>query len=568
MRLTQITIAQLGPFRAPFQMDVDPTVTILTGANDAGKTSVLRALRLLVTNQSASEQDVNRDHLMRAPAAWVKDTGYSLVGEFTIESKDELVGLNRELKGPWTATVRRHPSPQNPVVHYHLRGDGREYQQPDYRIHLPSCVTIGLEPDKDEIRNVIPLDKPNRLESGLLRIAFDAPFNLEKFQQMSEGLWEDSVSHAEQRLNERLQHVVPHSDYFRIRLRAVDGQAQKLSVLVRDMQRGVTPFDYRGAGARKMVQILMRLLTEGGGGAHRLVLIDEPENSLHADAQHLLREFLFDLCADGKTQVIYTTHSSAMINPMRPNQVRLLERRDHKEGASTFLRARPEELGFAAVRSAWGMTLADSLSLSPITVVVEGVTENLCIPLLCQKLEQAAVPGFEDVNKLLGLTGFLDGRGQSLIVVARFAEALGTKVILLVDGDNNSSAVVRQFADTLSTVPVVRLADGCEFEDLVPKARYFEALVDGTGQNGSEWLGEFEAWVELDQSRRRMSFTKRVRKWLEEVKPGHPVPDAKRKPELMAKAIARTLASEIEVEPIRRLTQEIGRHLAGTSFRP
>lgn len=566
MVFKRITISQLGPFRQPFILDLDSKVTILTGANDAGKTSALRAIRLLLTNGSASEADVNRDHVLRLPHAWTKDTSYSMMAEFGVDHSSELVGLSKEIKQPWTATYRRHPAPDGPVSSFHLKGDGREYNNPGQGIHLPACLAVGLETDAENVRSVIPLTSPNKLESAFLHLAFDGHFDAAKYQAMSEGLWEDCVSHAEERLNQQLRHVVPTSDHFQFKLRAIDGQATRLSLLIRDAQRGMTPFEYRGAGAKKLVQILVRLVVEARSALHRIILIDEPENSLHADAQHLLREFFYELCADGKTQVIYTTHSGAMLNSMRPNQVRLLERQQIDGQATTTLRARPQELGFFAVRSAWGVTVADSLMFSPITIVVEGVTEGLCLPVLYGKLQAGGVAGFEHADKLLGLSGFLDGRGQSLVVVARFAQFLGTKVILLVDGDNNSSTLVRQFTEQLPGVPAIRLPEGEEFENLVPKERYFEALAEARGVDPSAWLQEFDAWVGQDPVRPRLSFTKRVRKWLEVTYPQEPLLDLKRKPEVMALAVAKTPVGEVNAGPLLQLLTAIEQQLGGTSF--
>jgi predicted ATP-dependent endonuclease of OLD family len=93
MRLTKISAEKLRSFGKRIDIDIDAKVTILTGANDAGKSSVLRALRILLLSEPATEHDVNRDHLLGSNRVWSGDTAYWVEGSFELHRKDELLGI-------------------------------------------------------------------------------------------------------------------------------------------------------------------------------------------------------------------------------------------------------------------------------------------------------------------------------------------------------------------------------------------------------------------------------------------------------------------------------------------
>ncbi|HWQ91665.1 MAG TPA: AAA family ATPase, partial [Clostridia bacterium] len=297
---------------------------------------------------------------------------------------------------------------------------------------------------------------------------------------------------------------------------------------------------------------------------HRILLLDEPENSLHPDAQHLLREFLFDLTAIGKTQVLYATHSASMINPMRPEQVRLLKR-DRVDGKPTTRYVRQAtDSNFLHLRTSLGISAADSLLFAPVTVVIEGDTEFKCLAPLIRKLAESGDADLQDAKKLLSLSHFLDGMGDNFEFLCRIAKSQGTRVILFLDGDKRKIVQQQNLAQTHPDVPIILLPDSREFEQLVPVDSYFQALAAELGQedDATSLQQKWKAWVGEDAKRSRRAFSKQVWGWLEDAFPDHTLT----KPTVMRKAIEITKREEIDSQPIRELLTQIRHHLSNTSF--
>jgi len=87
----------------------------------------------------------------------------------------------------------------------------------------------------------------------------------------------------------------------------------------------------RGAGARKLLGLMVSIAKVDSQSDQVCILYDEPESSLHADAQHILRTLLENLATKENVQVIYATHSPSMINSelietFQVNEFRILMR--------------------------------------------------------------------------------------------------------------------------------------------------------------------------------------------------------------------------------------------------
>jgi predicted ATP-dependent endonuclease of OLD family len=253
-------------------------------------------------------------------------------------------------------------------------------------------------------------------------------------------------------------------------------------------------------------------------------------------------------------QVVYATHSSSMINTMRPSSLRVLRRTNIGERATSEIVDRVGDGNFIAVRSSLGITAADSLLFAPVTIIVEGATEVYGLPLALRRLNESEVNGFEDVPKVLGLVHLLDGCGDEFEYLCRLAKSQGTKPIIFLDGDKHKR--VPKLRTQHSDVPVIQLTDNEEFEQLVPTEVYFEALRLVTAEfveidNEKLTADCFRDWETTVKLAPQMAFSKKIDRWL-----GDAFGISLEKPRTMKRALEIVDPNQINPEPFKRLIFE------------
>src|SRR5262249_54336360 len=152
-------------------------------------------------------------------------------------------------------------------------------------------------------------------ERELLQVAFGPGLNVASIKKLREAAYESMLEQAEARLNSAADAFLPSGMRVRFRLRAVEGNRTRVAVTLVDRHRArVTPA-LQGAGMRRLLTLLGVLIARRTtNSGHLYLLFDEPETSLHADAQHYLRATLESIAEDKYIQVVYATHSPCMIN--------------------------------------------------------------------------------------------------------------------------------------------------------------------------------------------------------------------------------------------------------------
>jgi predicted ATP-dependent endonuclease of OLD family len=557
MYLQTIRFAKMGPFYRETTLALNRRVTILTGANDTGKSSVLRFIELFFHGRPVGEMDVNQDHIQEIQTKWNLDTNIAIKAVLALEASDEVVHAGYQWHSGDLAHTTRVMTGQGQAgvgkIESKLKGSF------DARITWPNVI---IPNGRDTIGDQVELAKPNRLERVVLEAAFGGPFDADKYLGMSSVNYTRALQQANQRLAKQFQTIMPHPSSLRLTLIGVEGDRGRVLMQIHDRHEGVTPFGLRGTGVKKITSLMAELLIFVRMAGPKLILIDEPENSLHADAQHLLREFLFSLTGNGSTQVIYTTHSSSMLNPMRPEQIRLLYRESNEGRAQSAIIHRASDANFVAVRSSLGISAADSLLFAPITVIVEGPTEIMCLPRIVEKLSRN--PGFEDSKKVLSLCHFLDGMGDTFELLVRLALSHGTKVVLLLDGDKRHQVQQAKVQEKHPSIKIIFIKGNEEFEQIVPLERYFEALAVEIGANdGRTLLANWKEWQEgAGKVCKVKGFSKRIERWMEEAY------EDKRyiKPSVMCRAIEISKPEEIDSAPLSELLNAVRAFLTDTSY--
>lgn len=154
-------------------------------------------------------------------------------------------------------------------------------------------------------------------------------------------------------------------------------ERDKLSVSISDETYSprIAPSD-RSEGFHWYLSFYAAILNDMGAARQTVLLLDNPGLELHVDGQRDIKRFLEEKISVN-SQVIYVTHSPAMISPYNLEQLRIVEMFANQEG--TKVRAYAPKEGedlLEPVRSAIGMSLVSSLMFNEWNVLVEGAADK------------------------------------------------------------------------------------------------------------------------------------------------------------------------------------------------
>lgn len=553
MIIKSINVSNYGPFATSTFIQFDPEVTVLTGANDTGKTSLLCLIEMMWTRGTITEDEVNIDRTLSSTVPWDRDNDVACVVQFQGTSLSNKYISHGEVKenSIIEATFRFPPTGASRNIEYIQNGDSRtNIGQP---INGNPKVVI-ITSDTPPINPIINLEAPNAIENKLLTLAFSHN-PLEKFRKMSAWKLASALELGNQQLNAALCRVIPKSLKYDVKFQKAEGTNYfALTLLFRDKNSGSAPIHLRGAGLRKLVNLVCVLLDRDFENNFIYVLIDEPENSLHADAQHMFRRFLEELGKQENIQVIYTTHSPAMINPLRGDRVRLFTRETVNGIATTRVNNHPFDNNFLSIRTSLGMSPADSLIYGPVTIVTEGQTEVRCLPIILERMLKEIPDRFDSLSEILPVLFILDGQGDSFSRWCSLIQQQGSEPIVFVDGDKQKRIEQERASGRLNGVPIVSLDNGKEFEELVSTEDYFEALKQETGCQEIR-LEDYLEWIRQKGLPSRMMFSKKVDYWLQEEFPDIYYD----KPSVMRVAVQNCELLDIDLKPLYSLVEEISK---------
>lgn len=320
------------------------------------------------------------------------------------------------------------------------------------------------------------------------------------------------------------------------------------------MHKGLFPLSYRGSGVKRLLVLASYLLQELDQSSHNIIILDEPENTLHADAQHQLRTLLEKISVNQNIQVIYATHSPAMINPAHPERVRVFSRAN-RTNATSIVESLDFGENFQRVRISLGICPQDSLLYGELTVLVEGPTEVRCLVNILEMLEKENVEGFAGISNLLARCHFVSGRGDEIGQYCKFVKAHNGRPLVFLDGDK--SRLVEKLKKDLPDVKVVALAERSEFENLINLDVYVSAVASILQEYGHETggvtEGEFKKWLNGNtRCPEKMMVTNKIDVWICELF-GCNI----NKPEVMDVAVKSANSSDIKTELLMPLVKEI-----------
>jgi putative ATP-dependent endonuclease of OLD family len=343
----------IGP--VPVEIELDDIV-VLVGPNNAGKSSILRAYKV-VMDQGSSEGELTQDDFPNCTIPVGGDEFPTIELETVVFEKtapgDKWVRTDSTtndmfVREKWTWTA---PGPPKKVGWDVAANDWHASEGPWGAPHVaqayrpkPHYVTAFDKPEDQaeeivvllttELRDRIKEAKKTRTEGDGAGEASDYEKLLDSIKSLQKSIAADAVGAVEDirtGLGKMISEVFP-GYCVTFDARPEDDIEKNISFFKAGAQLKMGPengiqttLDRQGSGAcRTLLWTALRILSDrprGKSGNERpnLLLMDEPELCLHPDAIRESRRVLYDLPKTNNWQVMITTHSPVFVDFSRDN---------------------------------------------------------------------------------------------------------------------------------------------------------------------------------------------------------------------------------------------------------
>lgn len=431
MRISSLSVRNLRSIEE-VTLDLENSLTTIVGANSSGKSNILRALELFFTGKIDRRSFVAPLDMptwiinAKAPSART-----SIRVEFDLSDR----GANRlwvEVEHLFNKKGWLLPNQKRiTIIRYFSRGSASGYQciiptkgtrqseckeltelaellirRVEYR-YVPSLKDL----QSDSFREVSEELKARLLSFWAGGNRKEVTEKREAFQKIR-GEIEALIQDSAQGLSASLKDHFPEVSALKLAMASteLEDMIGSLDIFADDGHE--TLMRQKGSGIQGASIIhMLRVLRETAprGANHKQLFlwnIEEPETFLHPSAQRRLAKMLRDQSSN--TQIITTTHSPQFVVRDAPYS-NVLMQRSAKEGhycsSPTKL---PKVDPLRPIRESLGTSLADSLSLHEVVVLVEGLSDvtifSTAYRRLCERNEIDFDPEF---------VAFVSGNGAS-----------------------------------------------------------------------------------------------------------------------------------------------------------
>lgn len=296
---------------------------------------------------------------------------------------------------------------------------------PHFVLHSATCDRIPNEVAIPEF-----VMNPEDTSKGMANLCRAAGLSMQKIRELAgtsnTAERETYEDHYKATISGGLNEFWTQADYhvhFRI-------ERDRLSVSISDgtYAQRIPPSD-RSEGFQWYFSFYATLINDVGVAKERILLLDNPALELHLDGQRDVKRFLEEKIAP-TSQVIYVTHSPAMIDPFQLQQVRAVELQPNQKGTKirNFLSKAAQDADLLEpVRAAMGMSIVSSLLFNEWNILVEGAADK---PIV----EGIFVSHYREHRPKIVVNGSLSESKDAFLV--RFYQRTGLPYVVILDADS------------------------------------------------------------------------------------------------------------------------------------
>lgn len=317
------------------------------------------------------------------------------------------------------------------------------YQQDNTRV-LKQALPIFIfhSTTSDQIPNEVNVAdfvaNPDGTSKGMSNLCLTAGLSVQKIRELAAttdvAQRETYEDHYKGLISGGLNEFWTQAEYhvhFRI-------DKERLSVSISDGKytQRIPPSD-RSEGFQWYLSFYATLLNDIGVTNEKVLLLDNPGLELHLDGQRDIKRFLEErICLT--SQVVYVTHSPAMIEAFNLRQVRTVELHGNQNGTkvNNFTVTDAENIDLLEpVRAAIGMSLVTSLVMNEWNILVEGAADKPVV-------EGVFYRHYNEYQKKILVNGSLAESKDAFL--ARFYDRTGLPYVILLDADNGGRDLFRE----------------------------------------------------------------------------------------------------------------------------
>lgn len=484
MKLQSITIENFRSIISIKDLDLSNPVTVFVGANEHGKSNILKAISNL-SGGALSEEDCRKNEESEVFAP-------SITYKLLFSDEDQVV-INKELSLVVPAG-EEVPAPATVLYTKYLKEESEGVFRAFYKVE-PSISANDIIYEyikKVAAKKVIYFDEfTNKLTSKITQAEIDDPENtivagLLKIAGLGDAkatLFSDTsrMRHladvASQKATDDIRTAWRQGKEDDISLTiGRDTAARSINVDVHD-RNSYVEFQSRSRGFQWFLSFYLSYRAQHDGdieSSSSLFIMDEPGLFLHPKGQKDLLLYLEKL--GNNNQVIYSTHSPFMINRLEPNSVKVVVK-TQKDG--TIVNVKGYSSNWRPLRTSLGMVLSDSFYFADNTLVAEGVEDQIYITALLQFFYSQGITPNIDVN-LLSIVAA--GGASEVPAMTRIVLDEDRPTAVLIDSDRPQEYKRLQKFDELNTDDKLKqvkdFGDDKTYtiQDLLPRKLYVDAV--------------------------------------------------------------------------------------------